>query len=53
MTMPWIAGQLADAAGIRVVFGLAAASFAAIAVLIAIARGLLPAGAPPEPARQG
>lgn len=41
MTMPWASGQLADAAGIRLVFGLAAANFAAIAVLIAVARAQL------------
>jgi fucose permease len=38
MLMPWLAGHLAEAAGLRAVFGLAAANFAAIAVLNRVAR---------------
>jgi MFS transporter, FHS family, glucose/mannose:H+ symporter len=43
MTMPWLAGQLAAAAGLRTVFVLAAGSFLAVAALDAIARRV-PAG---------
>ncbi len=38
MTMPWLAGHLAAWAGLRVVFVLAAANFAAVAALNAVAR---------------
>jgi fucose permease len=38
MLMPWIAGHLAEAAGLRAVFVLAAANFAAIAALNKVAR---------------
>ncbi len=38
MTMPWIAGHLADLSGPRVVFVLAAANFVAVAILDAVAR---------------
>jgi fucose permease len=38
MLMPWVAGHLAEAAGLRAVFILAAANFAAIAVLNRVAR---------------
>jgi fucose permease len=38
MLMPWVAGHLAEAAGLRAVFTLAAANFAAIAVLNRVAR---------------
>jgi fucose permease len=38
MTMPWLAGHLAQAAGLRAVFVLAAANFLAIAVLNAVSR---------------
>ncbi len=38
MTMPWLAGHLAAWAGLRLVFLLAAANFAAVAVLNAVAR---------------
>jgi fucose permease len=38
MLMPWIAGHLAEASGLRAVFVLAAANFAAIAVLNRVAR---------------
>jgi fucose permease len=37
MTMPWVAGQLAEAAGVRWVFALAAANFLAVAVLSIVA----------------
>ncbi len=37
MTMPWVAGHLAEAAGIRWVFVLAAAAFGAVAVLSVVA----------------
>ena len=37
MTMPWVAGHLAEASGVGAVFVLAAANFIAIAVLSAIA----------------
>ena len=38
MTMPWVAGHLAEAAGLRMVFVLAAVNFVAIAVLNSVAR---------------
>ena len=38
MTMPWLAGELAAAVGLRAVFVLAAGSFLAVAALAAIAR---------------
>jgi MFS transporter, FHS family, glucose/mannose:H+ symporter len=38
MLMPWIAGHLAEASGLRAVFMLAAANFAAVAVLNRMAR---------------
>ncbi len=38
MTMPWLAGHLADAAGLGAVFVLAAANFMAIAALSVVAR---------------
>ncbi|MBP7568650.1 MAG: MFS transporter [Acidobacteria bacterium] len=38
MTMPWLAGHLAAWAGLRPVFALVAANFAAVAVLNAVAR---------------
>jgi len=38
MLMPWVAGHLAEAAGLRAVFVLAAANFAAIAVLTGLAK---------------
>lgn len=38
MTMPWLAGHLAAWAGLRLVFVLVAANFAAVAVLNAVAR---------------
>ncbi|HEX2311330.1 MAG TPA: hypothetical protein VHH91_11495, partial [Vicinamibacterales bacterium] len=38
MTMPWLAGQLAAAAGLRAVFVLAAGGFLAVAALGAVAR---------------
>ena len=38
MTMPWLAGNLAARAGLRVVFVLVAVNFAAIALLNAVAR---------------
>jgi fucose permease len=38
MTMPWLAGQLAEAAGLRSVFALVAGSFAAVATLDVVAR---------------
>jgi fucose permease len=41
MTIPWIAGHLADAAGVRAVFGLAAANFVAVALLSMAARRTL------------
>jgi FHS family glucose/mannose:H+ symporter-like MFS transporter len=41
MTMPWVSGQLADTAGVRLVFGLAATNFVVIAVLISVARAQL------------
>jgi fucose permease len=44
MTIPWIAGQLADAAGLRWVFALAAFDFAAVASLAAVARRAAPQG---------
>jgi fucose permease len=37
MTVPWLAGQLADAAGVRAVFVLVADNFAAVAVLSVVA----------------
>ena len=40
MTMPWLAGHLAEAAGLRWVFGLVAASFGAVAVLDVVVRRL-------------
>ncbi len=40
MLMPWIAGHLAEAAGLRAVFMLAAGNFAAIAVLNVLAKRL-------------
>jgi MFS transporter, FHS family, glucose/mannose:H+ symporter len=41
MTIPWMAGHLADAAGVRAVFVLASANFVAVAVLSAVARRAL------------
>jgi fucose permease len=38
MVMPWLAGQLAESAGLRNVFALAAGNFAAVALLGALAR---------------
>jgi FHS family glucose/mannose:H+ symporter-like MFS transporter len=38
MTMPWLSGQLADGAGLRWVFVLAAANFVAVAALSVVAR---------------
>jgi fucose permease len=38
MTIPWIAGQLADAAGLRWVFALAAANSVVVAVAMGVAR---------------
>jgi fucose permease len=38
MTIPWMAGHLADAAGLRWVFVLAAINFVAVALLNIIAR---------------
>jgi fucose permease len=40
MTMPWVAGNLAAASGLRTVFVLAAVNFAAIAILSAVSRRL-------------
>jgi fucose permease len=40
MTIPWIAGQLAEAAGLRAAFALVAANFVAVAVLASVARRL-------------
>jgi len=40
MTMPWVAGNLAAASGLRTVFLLAGANFAAIAVLSTLSRRL-------------
>lgn len=42
MTIPWVGGQLADAAGLRPVFALAAANFLGIAGLIAAVRRTSP-----------
>jgi fucose permease len=49
MTMPWVAGNLAASSGLRTVFLLAAANFAAIAVLSVVARRLT--RDPPAPVR--
>jgi fucose permease len=38
MTIPWIAGQLAEGAGLRAAFALVAANFVAVAVLGSVAR---------------
>ncbi len=38
MTMPWLAGQVAESAGLRTVLALAAANFVAVAILGALAR---------------
>lgn len=38
MTIPWLAGQLAEATNLRWVFALGAANFAAVALLMALAR---------------
>ena len=38
MTIPWLAGHLAEAAGLRAVFVLAAANFGAVGALGALAR---------------
>lgn len=40
MTIPWIAGQLAEAAGLRAAFALVAANFVAVALLGSVARRL-------------
>lgn len=40
MTMPWVSGHLADAAGLRIVFGLTAVNFGIIAALMAAATRL-------------
>jgi MFS transporter, FHS family, glucose/mannose:H+ symporter len=40
MTMPWLAGQLAESAGMRWVFALVTVNFSAIAVLAAIVKRL-------------
>lgn len=47
MTIPWLAGQLAESAGVRAVFVLVAANFAAVAVLsVAAVRALQTPRAP-------
>ena len=46
MTMPWIAGNLAETAGLRAVFVLVTANFAAIALLTLLAGRVRPADAP-------
>jgi fucose permease len=38
MTMPWLAGQVAESAGLRTVLAFAAANFVAVAILGALAR---------------
>lgn len=43
MTIPWLAGNLAEAAGLRWVFGLASVNFVAVAVLSLVARRTLSA----------
>jgi len=44
--MPWIAGNLAETAGLRAVFVLVTANFAAIALLTLLAGRVRPADAP-------
>jgi fucose permease len=43
MTIPWLAGHLAEAQGVRAVFVLVAANFAAVAVLSVVASRMLAA----------
>jgi MFS transporter, FHS family, glucose/mannose:H+ symporter len=50
MTIPWLGGQLADALGIRVVFGLAALNFLGIGILMLGVRRTL--DRPPTTSRQ-
>lgn len=53
MTMPWLAGHLAESMGLRVVFFLVAANFMAVALFNRIARQVRAAGDPQAPATRG